>query len=450
MELGATGEAGQATNRSSGAPVSGAPPAAWRDNVRQGMLTVAAFIAPPVVTVAFVLRAGRRSWLDDAVLVATGLLLPLCRIVRGSLERRSLVMLGASVATSLFLLARIGLTAGLSVSLATFAVLTLICVNRPIAFGLIALSAVAYVGIGFVASRHHLTITAADTDPYRLRNWVRMGTTSSLLSILLMMVIDFVIRHVEANARSAAGALARLQRADAERDARETDLRIAYERLAQLHQKLEATKEEERRSLSRELHDELGQTLTALKLRLQLGPSADGADPRTEPIALVDDLISRVRKISVDLRPPLLDEVGLVSALRVYLEAQSTVSGVPIDLEADEAIRTTTPRLPPDTEIACFRVVQESVTNALRHADARRLRVRIARSGRRLALSIRDDGRGFDPATLDEVAARGHLGVVGMRERIRARGGRFSLTSSPGGGTAIDVELEAPPLAASG
>jgi signal transduction histidine kinase len=277
-----------------------------------------------------------------------------------------------------------------------------------------------------------------------------MGTTSSLLSVLLMTVIDFVIRHVEANARSAAQALEQLQRADAERGARETDLRIAYERLAQLHQKLEATKEEERRSLSRELHDELGQTLTALKLRLQLGPSADGALGHTEPIALVDDLISRVRKISVDLRPPLLDEVGLVSALRVYLEAQAAVSGLSIDLEADEAVRAAAPRLPPDTEIACFRVVQESVTNALRHAGARRLRVRIVRTGRRVALSIRDDGRGFDPATLDEAAARGHLGVLGMRERIRARGGRFTVTSAPGAGTEIDVELDAPPVAASG
>jgi signal transduction histidine kinase len=136
--------------------------------------------------------------------------------------------------------------------------------------------------------------------------------------------------------------------------------------------------------------------------------------------------------------------------LRVYLEAQAAVSGVPIDLETDGALGATAPRLSPDTEIACFRVVQESVTNALRHAGARRLQVRIARSDHRLALSIRDDGRGFDPAKLDEAAARGHLGVVGMRERIRARGGRFDLTSTPGAGTAIEVELPAPLAPASG
>ena len=420
-------------------PGADSAPEAWRDNVRRGMLTMAALIAPPVVIVAFIFRTGQRSWLDDAVLVATGLLLPLCRFLPGTLRVRSLLVLAISCTTSIYLLARVGLAAGISVSLATFAVLALICAGRGVAFTIIATSAIAYYGLGILASRHVLHLTTADTDPYRLRNWARMGTTSSLLAVLLMTVIDFVIRHVEASARAVS--------------AREKDLRIAYDRLGQLHGKLEATKEEERRSLSRELHDELGQTLTALKLRLQLtgrtGDAAVLADARTEPIALVDDLISRVRKISVDLRPPLLDEVGLVSALRVYLEGQAALSGLPIDLEADEPAEGA-PRLPADTEIACFRVVQESITNAVRHAAARRLRVRIARAGRRLTLSIQDDGRGFDPATLDDAAARGHLGVLGMRERIRARGGRFELRSTPGGGTAIEVELDTPPASASG
>jgi signal transduction histidine kinase len=261
-----------------------------------------------------------------------------------------------------------------------------------------------------------------------------MGTTSSLLSLLLMSVIDFVIRHVEANGRAVS---------------------VAYERLGQLHQKLEATKEEERRFLSRELHDELGQTLTALKLRLQLGerapvPTSNLANPSTEPIALVDDLISRVRKISVDLRPPLLDEVGLVSALRVYLESQADISGLAIELQAEEPGPGTPRRLPPDLEIACFRVAQESITNALRHASARRLKVCIVRSAARIWLSVEDDGRGFDLGTLDAAAANGHLGVLGMRERVRARGGRFKLTSAPGAGTTVEVELDAPPGGASG
>jgi signal transduction histidine kinase len=446
-------EPGERGKDAGGGPGPGPAPEAWRDNVRQGMLTTAAFIAPPVVAVTFVFRAERHSWIDNSVLIATGILLPVFRLLPGSLWVRSLLLLATSCTTSIYLLTRIGLVAGISVSLATFSVLALICASRRVAFTIIAASALAYYLVGVLASQHLLQLTTADSDPYQLRNWVRMGTTSSLLAVLLMTVIDFVIRHVEASARAVSQALVRLQRADAERDAREKDLRIAYDRLGQLHGKLEATKEEERRSLSRELHDELGQTLTALKLRLQLGAPGGGpgslGDARLEPVALVDDLIARVRKISVDLRPPLLDEVGLISALRVYLEGQTALSGVPIDLEADEPAEGT-PRLSADTEIACFRVVQESITNALRHAGARRLRVRISRSGRRLSLSIRDDGRGFDPATLDDAAARGHLGVVGMRERIRAHGGRFELTSAPGAGTAIEVELDAPPASPSG
>jgi hypothetical protein len=236
-----------------GAPGAATSPApdTWRDNVRLGMLNMAALIAPPVVTVAFALRAGPRSWLDDAALAATGLLLPFYRFMRGSLALRSLLMIATSCVTSIYLMGRIGLTAGLSVSLATFAVLALICASRPAGLTIVALTALAYFSIGMLASRHVLTLTPADTDPYRLRNWIRMGTSASLLSLLLMSVIDFVIRHVESNARAANQALVRLQRATAERAAQETDLRLAYLRLGQLHQKLEATKEEERRGHAR-------------------------------------------------------------------------------------------------------------------------------------------------------------------------------------------------------
>ena len=184
-----------------------------------------------------------------------------------------------------------------------------------------------------------------------MRNWTRIGISFAFLSTLVTAAIDFVIRHVEASSRATSGALARL--------------RLAHEHLGQLHRRLDETKEEERRSLSRELHDELGQTLTALKLRLQLGERPFGEGPRAAdvgPLAMVDELISRVREISVDLRPPLLDEVGLVSALRVYLDGQAALSGVAITLQADESVVGRSARLPDDFEITCFRVVQESVT----------------------------------------------------------------------------------------
>jgi two-component system sensor histidine kinase UhpB len=269
-----------------------------------------------------------------------------------------------------------------------------------------------------------------------MQNWLRMTAVTGLLAVMLAMVIDSVIRHVEASSRAATHALA--------------ELRLAYERLGKLHGRVEAAKEDERRFLAHELHDELGQTLTALKLRLQLGARSGNVGAGVvEAVALVDELIARVRKMSVDLRPPLLDEVGLVPALRAYLESQAALSGVVMDLEEDGRDAGTTSsgeRLPSDLEIICFRVAQESVTNVLRHAAAQRLRVRIARNGSHVRLAVRDDGRGFDATSaLDSAAAQGHLGVVGMRERVRARGGTFQIASRPGQGTAIEVELPIAP-----
>jgi signal transduction histidine kinase len=258
-----------------------------------------------------------------------------------------------------------------------------------------------------------------------------MALSTSLLAVLLANVIDYVIRHVEANARAKMHVLAELQ--------------VAYERLGKLHGRLEAAKEEERRFLAHELHDELGQSLTALKLRLQLGSQALAVPPNDstpQALALIDQLIARVRRISVDLRPPLLDEVGLGPALRLYLEGQAALSKVPIELDVDDREPV---RLVPDLEIICFRVVQESITNALRHAGAGHIRVRLVRTADRVSLAIHDDGRGFDPAALSTADLAGHLGIVGMRERVRARAGLFRLTSRPGAGTDVEIDLPVQP-----
>src|SRR5262249_43615574 len=155
------------------------------------------------VLLGLFLRTAPSTWLDDVVLLGTGVVLPILRFVRGSLAARSLVLLAVACTTSIYLLARFGLVAGISVSLTTFSVLGLICASRRTGLAIIALTAVAYFTVGILASHHLLDIRAADTDPYRLRNWIRMGSNSCLLAILLMSVIDFVIRHVEANARAA-------------------------------------------------------------------------------------------------------------------------------------------------------------------------------------------------------------------------------------------------------
>jgi signal transduction histidine kinase len=400
----------------------------WRRGVQGAMLTVAALVAPPVVVATIVLRSGSWSRLDTAVILSVGILVPLCRLVRGPLAVRAHVLLAAGFGLALYFLGRNGLAGGLSVALITFAILASISSSRWLGVAFVLVTLVAYISVGLLAQGHHVMVNATASNPLIFRNWIRIGGVNALLALLLISVVDFVVRKVEANARAANEAL--------------KWLRAAYD-------KLETAKEDERRFLSHELHDELGQTLTALKLRLQVAARAEaGPDgersPLAQPLAIVDDLIARVRQISLDLRPPLLDEVGLVPALRAYLQSQAAVSGLAIELHAEDPDGETPFRLPADHEIACFRVVQEAITNVLRHAGARRIDVHVARSGNRVSLSIQDDGRGFDPVTLDEAATRGHLGVPGMRERILARGGQFRLTSTPGQGTTVRVDLDVP------
>jgi signal transduction histidine kinase len=423
------------------------------------MLTAAAVVAPALAALALFIPSSPRFAKDYVVLVAAGIALPVIRLIpRLSVRARASAAIAVLFSAGVYVLARAGFAAGVTVLLVSTCVIGVVYLGRGLGFVLIGLSAAAHLTVGVLVIRGVVQLDAAEVDPMLMQNWVRMTAVTSLLAVMLALVIDSVIRHVEASSRAATHALA--------------ELRIAYERLGHLHGRVEAAKEDERRFMAHELHDELGQTLTALKLRLQLGarggngagtagvagsPGTAGVAGVVDAVALVDELIARVRKMSVDLRPPLLDEVGLVPALRAYLESQSALSGVAMDLEEDGRDAGTTTsgeRLPSDLEIVCFRVAQESVTNVLRHASAQRLRVSIARNGSHVRLAVRDDGRGFDaPSALDSAAAQGHLGVIGMRERVRARGGTFHVASRPGEGTTVEVELpiSAPrPLTSSG
>jgi len=394
----------------------------WRGGVQRAMLTLAAFVAPPIVLAAILLRSGSWTQLDTLVISGVGVGVPLCGLIRGPIAPRALLVLVTAFAVTFYFLARNGLAAGISVALITLTILASLSSSRSLGVVFIVLTLGGYLAVGVLARHHALTINAAASDPLVLRNWIRIGGINALLAFVLISVVEFVVRRVESNSRAANEAL--------------RWLRAAYDRL-------ETTKEDERRFLSHELHDELGQTLTALKLRLQVAArTGGGSGALAQPLEIIDDLIARVRRISLDLRPPLLDEVGLVCALRAYLQSQATMSGLAIEFHADEPHDEIPSRLPADQEIACFRVVQEAITNVLRHARATRIYVHIARSGPRVSLSVRDDGCGFDPVTLDAAATRGHLGVPGMRERIVARGGQFRLMSTPGHGTAVEVDLE--------
>src|SRR5262245_9462576 len=349
-----------------------------------------------------------------------GLVFPALRLAPGLPQTaRTVLFIGFMFAAAMVGLTTVGFLAGPGIVLIAVALFAALLLGRARAFMVIGLSVAAILLVGALVAGGRLEIIGTAIDQREIRNWVRIAVTFAFMSILLTVAIDFVIRRVENSSRTAADAL--------------VELRAAYERLALLHERVDAAKEDERRFIAHELHDELGQMLTVVKLRLAVGANA-------ETIALIDEMIGRVRKISSDLRPPLLDEVGLFPALRAYLGAQSALSGVPIELETDG---TDGPRLDDAREIACFRVVQESLTNALRHAAPRRIRVRAVRRQASLSLSIVDDGRGFDTATL--TALEGHLGIVGMQERSRARGGSLTIDSRLGAGTTVAVELPTGP-----
>jgi PAS domain S-box-containing protein len=222
----------------------------------------------------------------------------------------------------------------------------------------------------------------------------------------------------------------------------ERDLRESRERLEALSHRLIDAQEEERRALARELHDEIGQVLTAVKLSLEaerLGAETEVRRARlTGCVELVDNAIRQVRDRSLDLRPSMLDDLGLIPTLQWYLEQRGRSDNCEIEFEADPLPF----RPPPAVEITCYRVVQEAITNVLRHSQARHARVRVAAGERALELTVSDDGRGFD---VNEARRRGvageRFGLLGMEERVALAGGRMTITSAPGQGTEIRAAL---------
>ena len=198
-----------------------------------------------------------------------------------------------------------------------------------------------------------------------------------------------------------------------------------------LLEKLITAQEDERRRIARELHDEAGQALTALILNLEIAEQAEGrADPaqlrRLRGIA--EDTLAELRRLIYDLRPTILDDLGLAAAVRWYVKESIEPQGLQVAMTIDG----TDARLPHHVETAVFRIVQEALTNILKHAQARHAEIDIHLQPSDVSVRITDDGRGFD---LSAVTTRrdGGLGVMGMRERAELLGGRFQVTSTPEG-----------------
>jgi len=210
--------------------------------------------------------------------------------------------------------------------------------------------------------------------------------------------------------------------------------------LRELTSHLQQVREDERKHMAREIHDELGQQLTVIKMDVTwIRKKTDPAnililDKIKELMQILDETVNTVRKISSRLRPSLLDDLGLVAAMEWYLNDFKQRTGIEIvfhlpkyEIELPESIAT-----------CLFRILQESLTNVARHADAKEVIVSLRENEDGIQLSIKDDGKGYDE---ENISGRKTLGILGMKERAAMVGGKYIISGSPGKGTVVSIEV---------
>jgi signal transduction histidine kinase len=217
----------------------------------------------------------------------------------------------------------------------------------------------------------------------------------------------------------------------------DASLHESNRRLRELSGRLLGAQEDERMRISRGLHDQIGQELTAIKIRLDtLAQQVQDPALRARVLEIANasgETLQRVRQISVDLRPPQLDSLGLAAALRAHVERQAALGRTAMHFEAGEL-----PRLSGDNDIRCFRIAQEALNNVLRHSKAANAWVRLAVEGGNLVLTVRDDGVGFDMGAMRRPGSGpGGIGVLGMQERMGLAGGLLDIRSQPGQGCIV-------------
>ena len=227
-----------------------------------------------------------------------------------------------------------------------------------------------------------------------------------------------------------------LQRAEAERAEREKLRQFYLRRIIQ-------AQEEERKRIARELHDEMGQALASMMVglrNLEEVSTLEERDRRLDELRrIVRDTLERVRRLAFDLRPSVLDDLGLVAALRRYAKSYQERFGIEVELQA---VGLEDLRLPPEVETTVYRIVQEAMTNAAKYARCAHLSILLQVRDRRLSVIVEDDGCGFDvPRVFEREVGRTRLGLYGMRERAELIGGDLKIESQPGAGTAIYLRV---------
>jgi len=324
-------------------------------------------------------------------------------------------MLVSFAAVAILSLLRFGHSMSVGLMLTSAVLVALMAFRLRGALIALALSTLALAATAVAVGDGRLAPTQAVSLPpvYLWRNVVGfLGVNAGLV-----FALDAILERFERSV-AATGTLVKTLR----REARERQF---------LTRQIGAVAEEERKRIAHELHDDVGQRLTAIKIGLQMGRL-------NEPLALVDELIHHVRSLSRVLRPPLLDEAGLLPAVCALVESEGHRAGLAVEIDVPQA----TIRLPMDVEIVCYRAIQEAVTNVLKHACARRLMLSARSRDRLLELVIADDGVGFDPVAALVIDGRGeHFGLRGIYERLRTVGADVVLQSNAARGTTLSIGI---------
>ena len=227
-----------------------------------------------------------------------------------------------------------------------------------------------------------------------------------------------------------------------------TERKLAQDALQMFSRQLIEAQEDERRRIARELHDQIGQVLTAVKMNLhtvqQVSPASEVSSYIKDNIETVDEALRLVRDLSVDLRPPVLDDFGLATALRWYAGRYAKRTGLEVEVIID--LPDEQERFSRDLETACFRIAQEALTNVVRHSRATTVLLQLLENGNTLLLSVKDDGVGFDVESLRRRAPRAAtLGLISMQERAHAAGGTIEIDSVISKGTSVQFSVSFEP-----
>ncbi len=206
--------------------------------------------------------------------------------------------------------------------------------------------------------------------------------------------------------------------------------------------------ERERRRIAADLHDSIGASLTAIKFRIeqtihQLAAQAPGFNVHGLRSAALDlkQTVEEVRRIAMNLKPAMLDDLGLVATINWYCRELTSCYQ---KLTVENSIKLTESDVPLGLKTTVFRILQEASHNTIKHSGATLLRVSLVRLGPTIRLSVEDNGKGFDPATVDLAQGRGRFGGVGMRQRVKCSGGRLTIASTPGVGTLVVADWPLP------